>query len=172
MLNPDSKFSICDDCINTDICIIYKTYSDIININSCKKKIEKRKKIAEPDIRIRNTNAYSRSFVTGSHAEPDVVKTTITCHAHDDNNNAPESIENRLSRAELRADAIAKLKAIANNSKKQEENKTCICEQCHEERKPDEMVICDKCGKKICFNCANEDIVSGKYFCDNCYHEV
>lgn len=172
MIDYNHNLSVCTDCINTDICIIYKTYSDIININSCKKKIEKRKKTSEPDIRIKNVDAYSRSFVTGSHTEPDVVKTTITCHSHDNNNNVPESIENRLSKAELRADAIAKLKALANNCKKQEENKTCICEQCHEERKPDEMVKCNKCGKNICLNCANEDITSGEYFCDACYHEV
>ena len=41
MIDLNNNLSVCSDCINTDICIIYKTYGNIIDISRCKKKIEK-----------------------------------------------------------------------------------------------------------------------------------
>lgn len=170
MIDLNNNLSVCSDCINTDICIIYKTYGNIIDISRCKKKIEKNKHMPiNTPISRTPIDVYSKFSTTGV-TPPNTIQPTITCQSYD---NISDSINNnRISKAELRADAIAKIKAIANKQQEEKENKICICEQCHEERKPNEMVQCNKCGKNLCFNCANEDIVSGKYFCDDCYHEV
>lgn len=170
MIDLNNNLSVCSDCINTDICIIYKTYGNIIDISRCKKKIEKNKHMSiNTPISRTPIDVYSKFSTTGV-TPPNTIQPTITYQSYD---NISDSINNnRISKAELRADAIAKIKAIANKQQEEKENKICICEQCHEERKPNEMVQCNKCGKNLCFNCANEDIVSGKYFCDDCYHEV
>lgn len=170
MIDLNNNLSVCSGCINTDICIIYKTYGNIIDISRCKKKIEKNKNmLINTPVSRTPIDVYSKFSTTGV-TPPNTIQPTITCQSYD---NISDSISNnRISKAELRADAIAKLKAITNESKKQDGNATYICEQCNEERKSDEMVKCNKCGKNICLNCANEDITSGEYFCDHCYHEV
>ena len=78
MIDLNTNVSVCSNCINTDICIIYKTYGNIIDISRCKKKIEKNKNMPiNTPISRTPIDVYSK-FSTTAVTPPNTIQPTIT----------------------------------------------------------------------------------------------